>query len=1649
MGGRTEIRLYWMLRILRHCRCVGLEGSRLSKGQEMVSSHHRTTTILTGLLAAIAFLGIASNASSQACFDHIRNLNYSPTNCSAQPEIDRVFRLQTITWKDHKYLFVDEGNEIKIFNIDNPFNPTSVTTSFFSIPNVGDSDYDMVNFTVCDDCRYGMANYKAASVLFDLGTASTPSFVAEYKNFSANLIQGGFTFKYGVQQYVVAASLGSSPCANNKSGLYEFNGVDEAGNPLLECLDVSGSGTEIVNGLYLESANLPVLYMADRFDRFRIFQIQPSPTFGLDYVGNGGIDRANMARGYGAAADEAAGLMAVANAGGLFIYDIGHTSGSPASPILRSTTTLPALGNANAVAVKYPIVHVSQQYAADAPLTFDVSNPSSPVPLDQNFWDPSYPWNNLGACMWNNHAVFSLDGSALYLSRYSVLQVFDPAACQGSVPPQANLDLDPQPAFPGDLITVANTSVWGNEFATWITDGPDPHASTILAGTISFSSATTLPFVLPGDMEASSVVYAHAAVQQTGYPFVPGSTPDQIETRQIAIDRTPDVAISITPEGVIAGDAVNLTAVTEGHPAAPGGGDPFGWTITDPSGGQTAAAGNPVSAVPITESGQWIFDLAVKYQHDSPGQPGIPYIATTQVIRLISSVAAAFTASPSSPMHNETIILTSTSAAQTGATLDFDWDVLTPSGILVHELAFCDGPGAVNDACVIPAETLYPGTFDLRLTLTNTNNSDQSTAVVEDFQVFFSDPQTDFTWAPTSPEIGQWVGFNVTGVSAGDIERAVWTFGGTGCDGTTTYTCVEPSFPGCDVAAFAYNSGGTKTVRLDLTTTGGVVQPQVSHTLTVQNTGSCNPGCTYAISPVSRTFGPAGGAGTISVSTQTGCTWTAIEAVGWITINSGSSGSGTGTVSYTVAVNTGPTRSANITVAGKIHTVSQTTGIVCTYGLPVHSAVYDPSGGSGSYQVNTSDPSCPWLAGTAANWILITNGGNHTGSGPLTYTVAENDTPHQRTGFINITGTDGFADQFTIIQNHPWIPVNFEWDIFSPEIGETVTFTTDPRLEVLSWSFSSPDCQGNEPITTCSGIAGVCNEVEWTWAGSGPMDVTMVTTTGSQTKTVTVRNTGECPAACGGVGPDDGTVENGYGWGAGSSFVQRFTPEAYPFVVTHVCAAFTQASADTSLDFNVVVFADDGPGGGPGTIIGGATASVDDVPGWLDHTFATVAIDSPSLIIDQGSVYIGVEWNEATEIGFYVAADESPGTPVQTGFYREQWGPWFSISSTFSNYRSLLVRTDGYPISDGEWEMVVGSTVGGGNGFGDSDNIAATAIAGFGGALFVGTENLYGCEVNYSYDGIDWFLGGLAGFGHPANESISSLNPFVDGLYASTHNPVTGTETFRAEWGAGGTLSWALTIGPGAYDPFNVSAPSGAVFDGYLYLGTDHSAGCEIWRTPGVTPVGSVWTQVHLNGFGDPQNQIAESMAVFHGELYVGTLNSNGAELWRSPDGIVWFPVVTGGFGAAPTRAITDLAVFADALYAGASNPVTGVQIWRSTDGTVWELVVGDGFDDPGNTVFNALAIGDLGLYASISGPSKPGAIWHSENGTTWAPSSSPGFADPHNDAIGSLHSWNNRVFAGTANPSSGCEIWRGGRHTLFDDGFETGDTTGWTAVWP
>ena len=50
----------------------------------------------------------------------------------------------------------------------------------------------------------------------------------------------------------------------------------------------------------------------------------------------------------------------------------------------------------------------------------------------------------------------------------------------------------------------------------------------------------------------------------------------------------------------------------------------------------------------------------------------------------------------------------------------------------------------------------------------------------------------------------------------------------------------------------------------------------------------------------------------------------------------------------------------------------------------------------------------------------------------------------------------------------------------------------------------------------------------------------------------------------------------------------------------------------------------------------------------------------------------------------------------------------------------------------------------------------------------------------------------------------------------------------------------------------------------------------------------SGWRQSNFSGFGNTANTNISALEVFSGQLYAGTWNNNGAQVWRSVDGSSW-----------------------------------------------------------------------------------------------------------------------------------------------------------------
>lgn len=120
------------------------------------------------------------------------------------------------------------------------------------------------------------------------------------------------------------------------------------------------------------------------------------------------------------------------------------------------------------------------------------------------------------------------------------------------------------------------------------------------------------------------------------------------------------------------------------------------------------------------------------------------------------------------------------------------------------------------------------------------------------------------------------------------------------------------------------SGGGTYTVTPGLP--GYVFTPpnQVFHELAANQTANFSAQCAYSINPAAVYLDSGSQAGpTVSVTTAAGCAWTA-SASGFIVINSGASGTGNGTVTFSVPANiSGAVQTGTLTIAGQTVAVTQ------------------------------------------------------------------------------------------------------------------------------------------------------------------------------------------------------------------------------------------------------------------------------------------------------------------------------------------------------------------------------------------------------------------------------------------------------------------------------------------------------------------------------------------------------------------------------------------------------------------------------------------------------------------------------------------------------------------------------------------------------
>jgi hypothetical protein len=229
-----------------------------------------------------------------------------------------------------------------------------------------------------------------------------------------------------------------------------------------------------------------------------------------------------------------------------------------------------------------------------------------------------------------------------------------------------------------------------------------------------------------------------------------------------------------------------------------------------------------------------------------------------------------------------------------------------------------------------------------------------------------------------------------------------------------------------------------------------------TQTYTVTQAGST---CTYSILPTSQFFTYTGGSGTVNVTTLGGCNWTATSNAPWLTITGGSSGSGSGPVTYSVASQSSAhvSRTGTLTVAGQTFTVTQE-GLAAQFITPAN----------GSTTVSTS-----WNFG----WTQV---------GGLKYILLVGTTPGGsdilNTGELNGTTTSN------LVSNMPasrllFARVRTKWST-NQFTNADISFTTLDRLTgvtVLGSQAPSPVIAGS----TAQYGAGASTSVKASFTGSG------------------------------------------------------------------------------------------------------------------------------------------------------------------------------------------------------------------------------------------------------------------------------------------------------------------------------------------------------------------------------------------------------------------------------------------------------------------------------------------------------------------------------------------------------------------------------------
>jgi Putative binding domain, N-terminal len=240
---------------------------------------------------------------------------------------------------------------------------------------------------------------------------------------------------------------------------------------------------------------------------------------------------------------------------------------------------------------------------------------------------------------------------------------------------------------------------------------------------------------------------------------------------------------------------------------------------------------------------------------------------------------------------------------------------------------------------------------------------------------------TSFVYPGTTPSIS----------ANGTSNAIVWAAENAG-------TAVLHAYDATDLSKELYNSNQAANGRDHFGSGNKFIVPTIAngkvYVGTTNSVGVFGLFCPYSLSATNASAPAAGGTLSVNVIVSSGCAWTATSNSDFVSVNSGSSGTGNGTVTYQVTNNSGASRSGTLTIAGLTFTVTQA-GIVNNppqLNLSIGSLNF---GFNGTLITGSQDVTISFSAGPAVAWTASSNQSNITvnpasgmGNGVLHITAA-------------------------------------------------------------------------------------------------------------------------------------------------------------------------------------------------------------------------------------------------------------------------------------------------------------------------------------------------------------------------------------------------------------------------------------------------------------------------------------------------------------------------------------------------------------------------------------------------------------------------------------------------------------------------------------